>query len=366
MGFNPSDLITGAGGPSQQESNIRMGEDGFDITFKKGSSSHFVSRYHLFMLRHVEKEFNIPVVFTRKFKGIPFSILYDFEEEKVYIVTLGARKRVIESIFEGAEGLKFEYISECLDEEIDPKTLWKYIAFPLPEHLSFREMSERSESAQYRIYYDSERLADVYNAMRGEKTKMLVSFVPVHETELEKEREFYEEQIKLARSGGYASKEKKVSLLALLGNALTSQFTSTPVHDLSKGAIYEETKITQPQTRMDVRRDYISRTIVEMCNHAKLTNDSIFRVTVIGYGENSDLLEMHFRSKFPCVKEPVSTSEELTYGIPQGGGDVMSGLFASNFIYFPKNYSAEERENSTDPTNSSEPFQPSLNKGKRL
>lgn len=346
MKFNPSDMITGAGKPSQQTSNIRMGEEGFDITFRKGSSDHVVSRYHLFMLRSAKKEFNVPAIFTRKFKGVPFSLLYDFEEEKVYMVTLGARRRVVESIFEGVEGLKFEYVNECLDEEIDPKTLWKYIAFPLPEHLSYREMSERSASAEYRIYYDPERLADVYNAMKGEKTKMLISFVPAPEAELEKEREFYEEQIKLARSGGYASREKKVSLLALIGNALSSQFTSTPVHDLSKGAIYEETKVTQPQMRMDVRRDYIARTIVDMCNNAKLTNDSVFRVTVIGYGENSDLLEMHFRSKFPCVKEPVSMSEELTYGIPQGGGDVMSGLFASNFIYFPKGYELEEKEKS--------------------
>jgi hypothetical protein len=365
MKFDPSSFVTGAGKPSPQDSNIRMGEDGFDITFRKGASSNVVSRYHLFMLHNVKKEFNVPAVFTRKFKGIPFSILYDFEEEKVYMVTLGARRRVVESIFEGAEGLQFDYLSECLDEEIDSKTLWKYVAFPLPEHASYREMSESSLAAQSRVYYDPDRLADVYNAMKGEKTKMLVSFVPAHESELEKEREFYEEQIKLARSEEYASKEKRVSLLALIGNALTSQFTSTPVHDLSKGAIYEETKVTPPQTRMDVRRDYIARTIVDMCDNAKLTNDAVFRVSIIGYGENSDLLEMHFRSKFPCLKEPVSVSEELTYCIPQGGGDVMSGLFASNFIYFPKNYSAQERENSTHQTNSPELF-PSLKKEERL
>lgn len=343
MKFGPEDLVTGAVKPVAPSSSIRMAKDGFDITFHKGKSQHVVQGYHLFMFRSVKSEFNVPVIFTRKLKGMPFSILYDFEEEKIYMVTLGARRRVVESIFGGVEGLEVEYTNECLDEEIDPKTMWKYIAFPLPEHVNYRKTGQSSPTAQSRIYYDPERLADVYNAMKGENAKMLVSFVPASEAELEKERAFYERETGVWRMGGVVKKEKKVSFLVLLGNALASQFTSKPVHDLSKGAVYEETKVAVPPKRVDVRREYIARTIVEMCNNARLINDAIFRVSVIGYGENSDLLEMHFRSKFPCVKEPVSPSEELTFGIPQGGGDVMSGLFASNFIYFPKGYALEEK-----------------------
>ncbi|NYZ79369.1 hypothetical protein H0N99_04445 [Candidatus Micrarchaeota archaeon] len=356
MKFDPSGLVIGTDKPSNNESSIRMGKDGFDITFRRGKSSHVVSGYHLFMLHKVKSEFNVPAIFTRKLKGTPFSILYDFEEEKIYMVTLGAGRRVVESIFEGAGGLGFEYLSECLDEEIDPKTLWKYIAFPLPEHImDYREAGERSPASQARMYYDPERLADIYNAMKGEKTKMLVSFVPASEAELEKERAFYEKEITYGRTGGVVKKEKKVSLLVLLGNALSSQFTTTPVRDLDKGAVYEETTVAVPPKKFDVKREYIARTIVAMCDNARLTNDAIFRVTFIGYGENSDLLEMHFRSKFPCVKEPVSQSEELTFGIPQGGGDVMSGLFASNFIYFPKDYELGEKglkEEGTKPTRS--------------
>jgi hypothetical protein len=193
------------------------------------------------------------------------------------------------------------------------------------------------------MYYNPENLADIYNAMRGDKTKMLVSFIPASEAELEKEREFYEKELRVGRTGGYVKKEKKVSAFTLLSNVLASQFTSKPVHDLSKGAVYEEEEFTEVSSRGDVRREHIARTIVAMCNNAKLTNDAIFRVVFIGYGENSDLLEMHFHSKFPCLKEHISLTEELTYGIPQKGGDVMSGLFASNFIYFKKGYGVGER-----------------------
>lgn len=349
MEFNPSGVVVGSAHTSTPSSSIRMGKDGFDIRFSKGKSTYVVCGYHLFMLKNVKSDFNVPAIFTRKLKGIPFSILYDFEEGNIYMVTLGARRSLVESIFGGVGGLEFEHLSECLDEEIEQKTLWKYIAFPLPEHtVDYSDSGGRSFVNQSRIYYDSERLADVYNAMKANNAKLLVSFAPASEAELEKERAFYERDIALGKSGGVIKKEKRVSLLVLLGNAISSQFTNIPVHDLGKGAVYEETKVAVPPRKVDARRDYIARTIVEMCNIAKLTNDSIFRVTFVGYGENSDLLEMHFRSKFPCVKEPASISDELTFGIPQGGGDVMSGLFASNFIYFPKGYAFDEKSLKTE------------------
>jgi hypothetical protein len=340
MGFNPSDMVV-AEKPSIPSSNIRMGRDGFDIKFKNDSSRYVVSGYNLFMLRRVKNEFNVPVVFTRKFKGVPFSILYDFEEGKLYLVTLGVRRGVVESIFEGVEGLEFEHLSECLDEEIDPKTMWRYVAFPLPEHMMEHEAGGRSPISQIRMYYDRERFTDIYNAMKGKKTKMLVSFIPASEAELERERAFYEREM-AGKSEGLVKREKKVSFLALLGNAIASQFTTTPVRDLGRGAVYEESNVVKPQKKIDVRRDYIARTIVAMCDNARITNDAIFRVAFVGYGENSDLLEMHFRSRFSCLKEKTSVSEELTFGIPQHGGDVMSGVFASNFIYFPKGYELGE------------------------
>jgi hypothetical protein len=366
MKFDPSGLVIGADRTGKSESNIRAGKDGFDITFRRGASSHVVSGYHLFMLRKVGSEFNVPAIFTRKLRGIPFSMLYDFEDEKIYMATLGAGRRLLESIFEGAEGLGFEYLNECLEEEIDQKTLWKYIAFPLPEHIvDYSYSGDRSAASQARIYYDPNRLADVYNAMKGKKTKMLVSFVPASDAELEKERAFYYKETSYTQTA-FVKKEKKVSLLTLLGNALSSQFTSKPFYEIDKGAVYEEETVAVPQKKVDVRRGYIARTIVDMCDNARLTNDAIFRVSFIGYGENSDLLEIHFRSKFPCVKEQVYRSEEMTYGIPQGGGDVMSGLFASNFIYFPKGYELEEKESPANPANPLETFQPSLKKEKRV
>jgi len=349
MNINPlSHLRSRTGGPPEmQASTIRMGKDGFDITFKKDGSSHVVPGYHLFMLKRSDDAFNVPGLFTRKFKGIPFSILYDFEEDREYIVTIGARRQVIESIFGGIEGLKFEYLTECLDEDIDARTLWKYVAFPLPEGaVNNFDTSENSLLTQSRMYYNPENLADVYHAMKNNHAKMLVSFIPASEAELESEKLFYEKEIKTGKRSGYMMKEKKVSRFILLSNVLASMFTTKPVHDLSKGAIYGQERFEELPVKIDTRREHIARTIVNMCNNARRTNDAVFKVTFVGYGENSDLLEMHFHSKFPCVKEPVSLTEELTYCIPQKGGDVMSGLFASNFIYFPKNYSEEDREKS--------------------
>ncbi|MEM3555157.1 MAG: hypothetical protein QXF56_00305 [Candidatus Micrarchaeia archaeon] len=332
------------GRESEQKSRIRVGEDGFEITFIKRYGSYTVRNYHLFTLKKVGKEFNVPSLFTRKFRGIPFSILYDFEEERIYLVSIGVRREVVESIFAGVEGLEFEHLSECLDEEIEARTLWRYVAFPLPnEFYDYSDMSsERALFLQSKIYYNPESLADIYNAMKGRKARMLVSFVPASEEELERERELYEEEAELKEPMEFHRKERKVSRLVLLSNVLASMFTTTPVTDLSKGAIYSSEKVERVEGRRDLERRHIARTIVGMCNLAKFTNDAVFRVSFIGYGENSDLLEMHFRSKFPCLKEPVSVTEELTYGIPQGGGDVMSGLFASNFIYFPKKYSIDE------------------------
>lgn len=92
MKFDPSGVVTGTATPSAS-SSIRMGKDGFDITFRKGKSSYVVSGYHLFMLKKVRNEFNVPAIFTRKLKNIPFSILYDFEEERLYMVTLGGEEK---------------------------------------------------------------------------------------------------------------------------------------------------------------------------------------------------------------------------------------------------------------------------------
>ena len=332
--------------PSGQASNVRVGGNGFDITFRKGRSTHVVRGYNLFMLRKVQGDFSVPTLFTRKLKEVPFSILYDFDEDRIYVVTIGVRREVVESIFKGIEGIEFEHLMECLDEEIEPRTLWRYVAFPLPEGaFDYNETSAaRPLPAQSRMYYNPESLTDIYHAMRGKMAKMLVSFVPASAAELEREREFYERELVLGAGGGYTRREKKVSTLVLLGNVVASMFTTTPVTDLSKGAVYGEERMERTPARRDVKREHIARTIVGMCNLAKLTNDAIFRVNFIGYGENSDLLEMHFRSKLPCLKEPVSFSEELTYGMPQKDGDVMSGLFASNFIYFPKKYSVEEEK----------------------
>jgi hypothetical protein len=202
------------------------------------------------------------------------------------------------------------------------------------------------------MYYNPENLADLYHAMKNNDAKMLVSFIPASEAELERERLFYERELRIGKRGRYTKRGRgrKVSALVLLGNVVASMFTTKPVHDLTKDAIYEEAyreeEFEELPVKIDTRRDHIARTIVNMCNNARLTNDAVFKVTFVGYGENSDLLEMHFHSKFPCVKEPVSLTEELTYGIPQKGGDVMSGLFASNFIYFPKGYKLEENEKS--------------------
>ena len=349
MNINPINRLgsrTG-GSPDTQASTMRMGKDGFDITFKKGISTHVVPGYHLFMLKKSKDSFNVPGLFTRKFKGIPFSVLYNFEEDREYIVTIGARRQLVESIFGGIEELEFEHLTECLEEDIDPKTLWKYAAFPLPEITAESSgTSERSLLTQARMYYNPENLADLYHAMRNNDAKMLVSFIPASEAELERERAFYEREVKTRRREGYRRREKKVSTLVLLSNVIASMFTTKPVQDLSEGAVYGEERFEELPVEIDTHREHIARTIVDMCNNARLTNDAIFKVTFVGYGDNSDLLEMHFRSKFPCVREPVSLTEELTYGIPQKGGDVMSGLFASNFIYFPRNYSREEGEKS--------------------
>lgn len=327
-------------------STIRVGKDGFDITFRRGRGSYVVEGYHLFMLKKTVDRFNVPTLFTRKFRDIPFSILYDFEDRRIYLVSIGARREVVESIFAGVEGLEFEHLLECLDEEIEPRTLWRYVAFPLPQEVfDYPDItSERALFMQSKIYYNPECLADVYNAMGGRRARMLVSFIPASEAELEREKVFYENELKSETSPEFSTNEKKVSRWVLLSNVLASMFTTTPVRDLSKGAVYSAEKKEKIERKVDLQRRHIARTIVGMCNLAKFTNDAIFRVSFVGYGEDSELLEMHFRSKFPCLKEPISVTEELTYGIPQGGGDVMSGLFASNFIYFPKGYSAEEKE----------------------
>ena len=248
---------------------------------------------------------------------------------------------MIESIFEGIPGLEFEHMPEPLDEEIDPKTLWRYVAFPVPEEIAESDVAEmaRSISLQSRKYYKPDVFADVYYALRGDHAKMLISFVPGSDAELESEKKFYEEVV---RSGGLdGGKKVDVSKPILLGNVLSSMFTTRPV-DVTKGSIIAEdmrrTTSYVSRTVVDLHRVHIAKTIIAMCANAKLTNDAIFRVAVVGYGEDSHILEMHFASKFPCLKEPIKMDEELTFGIPQKEGDVMSGLFASNFIYLPEDY----------------------------
>jgi hypothetical protein len=321
---------------------VKIGKDGLDLIFKKGRYTYEIHHYHVFLLKKVPKNMNVHTLFVKKFKGIAFSLLYDFEEEKIYLVTIGVKREIIESIFEGIAGLEFEHMPEPLDEEVDHKTLWRYVAFPLPEEVVEGDSAElaRSISLQSKKYYKPDVFADLYRALRGDHAKMLISFVPASEAELESERKFYEEVL---RTGGGGSKKMDVSKPVLLSNVLSSMLTTRPV-DVTRGSIIVEDTRRAPTTyvstarTIDPHRVHIAKTIIAMCANAKLTNDAIFRVAVIGYGEDSHILEMHFASKFPCLKEPVEMREELTFGIPQKEGDVMSGLFASNFIYLPEDY----------------------------
>ena len=334
-------------------SKVKIGKDGLDLIFKKRNYTYEIHNYHVFLLKKVPKEMNVPAHFIKKFKGIAFSLLYDFEDDKIYLITVGVKRSIIESIFEGIPGLEFEHLPEPLDEEIEPKTSWRYVAFPLPEEVVDTESAEftRSLSLQSKFYYNPSAFADLYYALRGDHAKMLVSFVPASEAELESEKRFYDEVL---RSGGYfsggggrRSSNLDVSRPILLGNVLGSMLATRPV-DVTKGSIIAsemyrasktaKTTYTSTTRTTDPHRVHIAKTIIAMYANAKLTNDAIFRVVVVGYGEDSHVLEMHFVSKFPCLKEPLEMSEELTYGIPQKDGDVMSGLFASNFVYLPEDY----------------------------
>jgi len=80
----------------------------------------------------------------RKMKGIPFSILYDFERMKTYLITMGAEPDLIRTISAGMPGLELQETGP-LNLEGSMKEVFRLNAFPLKRRASIKTPYEASK-----------------------------------------------------------------------------------------------------------------------------------------------------------------------------------------------------------------------------
>lgn len=258
-----------------------------------------------------DREMDVHNLFVRKLKGIPFSIIYDFEKMKTYLITLRADDELIRTITAGMPGLEFGQVKP-LDFEADMKKAFRMNAFPLKRRASIKTAYEASKEYEHRRRAG---FADLFPSLRNRKCRLLVSFIPKEREDLEGIKNRY---------------ERELSAIEHHRGRSRPAFPFTSIYDQTSRVDYKRTDEVQQAGE-----------ILEMCNNALLSNDSIYSVNLAGFGEESELLKKHISSKMITSEEKAKITKELSHALPQGEGEILSGEYASSFIYFAPE-SAEE------------------------
>jgi hypothetical protein len=263
------------------------------------------------LMKIPDREVDIHNLLVRKMKGIPFSIIYDFEKMKTYLVTRGADTELMRTITAGIPGLEFGQVKP-LDFEADMKKAFRMNAFPLKRRASIKTAYEASKEFEHRRRAG---FADLFPSLRNMKAKLLISFIPKEREDLEEIKNRY---------------ERELSAIEHHRGRSRPAFPFTSIYDQTSRVDYKRTDEVQQAGE-----------ILEMCNNALLSNDSIYSVNLTGFGTDSELLKKHISSKMITSEEKAKITKELSHALPHGEGEILSGEYASSFIHFAPE-SAEE------------------------
>ncbi len=278
------------------------------LVIKKGPFgllSRKYPHYHAYELVSIpDAPMDIANLFARKLAGISFSIIYDFKEMKIYAVTLGVEPLVFKRVIDGIPGLQFREV-EPLDFEIS--NVWGYTCMPLlkeekirHKHMDHEERKEHDEPKYFQHIF-----SDLFSSLRMHDCKLMVSFYASGLNALDRERLHVEGAM-------------NPTLLQRLADPLQTDV-------------------------MDSDEKHIAAEVLAMINNALSSNDSVFKVSMTGWGEDSGELYRHVASKMAGEEDGhIGDLHEINYGIPQKGGDPMSGEFASRLIHFAPETAEEE------------------------
>ena len=261
------------------------------------------------------EEFDAHSLFLKKLKGLAFSILYDFRKMKLLLITVDFPDGLVESISASVPGLEFRRLEgKVVFGEM--KNSFRYDGIPFKQTATVQEpfALHREETRMT----EKSLLVELPTAFRGNDCYLLISFIPESREALSEVKRQWEEELSrltpVSREG--------ISLQSYEGQQ-RSHFTER--------TNYEETDVAM-----------VAAELLAMCNNALLHSDAVYSVSVIGWGERAELLKQHLRGKYWGIYERVRISEELRGCMPVGGGEILSGEYASLFVNFAPEFAREE------------------------
>ncbi len=259
---------------------------------------------------------------VRKLNGRGFSLVYDFEKERAYIITNGLSSKLVESAFESFPGVELEHTEmPALGADwtsANTDTFWRFVAFPTERESIVTDPNAGSVGAiRYaRKEEESSILADIFSPLTRKRCKLIVSFSPA--------------RMQAMRELGQ-SYEKKLSKIVQ---------QSTGIRSGGSGGT------SQQDFQMVVADSDVTKVASEICTMANKcisTNDAVYEVSLIGLGEDAGELKAHLLAKFPNREFPIHYDERLERGIPLPGGELLSGERASRFMFFAPEFAKRMR-----------------------
>ncbi|QLJ52251.1 MAG: hypothetical protein Sv326_0076 [Candidatus Fermentimicrarchaeum limneticum] len=261
------------------------------------------------------EDFDVHSLFVRKLKGLAFSVLYDFKKMRLLLITVDFPQGLVESIAASIPGLEFVK----LDDRItfgELRNSFRYDGVPFKQTATIQEPFALHRDEMRRAV--KSLLADLPLSFRDSDCYLLISFVPEGRDTLNEVKRQWEEEL------------SKLSPVRREGLSIQSE------------AGQQRSQFTESTNYYDSDVAMVAAELLAMCNNALLHSDAVYRVSVVGWGDRAELLKQHLKGKYWGVYEKIRISEELRSCMPVGGGEVLSGEYATLFLHFAPEFAREE------------------------
>jgi len=222
------------------------------------------------------------LILSRMFKDF-FSVIYDFRNNETYILTQGIPLPFVK------EFIKPISIVPVKMRMWDVSNAKRLCAFPLP-------LKESSGLVR-------PKFSEFYSKAKGKNGYLIVGFIPDKLDNLIEEKKLYEQELD----------SYKIPFPKIVGKI-------DPFKSIIK--------------RNDERK-YIAEQLISMVEEAEKSKSPVYRVVFAFFGEQREELIGAFSSTYPSTEEENEKKELLSNGFQKNGGDLMSLVFASTFLFFP-------------------------------
>jgi hypothetical protein len=280
-----------------------------DSLFKKSN------KCEVWELRSIpSEEFDSHSFFIKKLKGLAFSVLYDFRKMRLLFITVDFPEGLVESVAASVTGLEFRKLEDRITFG-ELRNSFRYDGVPFRQTATIQEpfALHREE----RRVAEKSLLAELPMAFRESDCYLLVSFVPESKEALHEVKRQWEDELS--------------RLTPVRREGLSVEGQGGQRSHSTERTNYEETDVAM-----------VAAELLAMCNNALLHSDAVYRVSVVGWGERAELLKQHLKGKYWGIYEKVRIGEELRSCMPVGGGEILSGEYASLFLHFAPEFARRE------------------------